>query len=49
VSSKDNYKELGPFAQVTFNPHGGLMKCVLHIHFTKVVYKDTLDLLSLCR
>lgn len=26
-----------------------VMKCVLHIHFTKVVYKDTLDLLSLCR
>lgn len=25
-----------------------VMKCVLHIHFTKVVYKDTLDLLFLC-
>lgn len=26
-----------------------VMKCILHIHFTKVVYKDTHDLLSLCR
>lgn len=24
-----------------------VMKCVLHIHFTKVVYKDTLDLFFL--
>lgn len=30
-------------------PMVAVMKCVLHIHFTKVVYKDTLDLLSLCR
>lgn len=31
VSSKDNYKELGPFAQVTFNPRGGCNElCTAH-------------------
>lgn len=39
----------GHLLKLLLIPMAVVMKCVLHIHFTKVVYKDTLDLLSLCR